>query len=193
MKPSERRALDAEKRAQREAEAREKEIVDGKSRKNDGDKPRREGFAQSHVRIITFVICMLILIPVCLFGVDTLVAKHRESIFGISVTNKKNITVEEIISLANIGETLTWKDFDDYNYVDRSKEYLDENSKKKVTEYEREYMVDEFLVVKVTGLSLSGKPDTVKIFCYSKECVGYMVEIRGANVREFLVEHGYLK
>ena len=68
MKPSERRALEAEKRAQKEAEQRERELLKGSSKwdsvDTDDGKPRKESFFQNHVKLITFVICATLILTV---------------------------------------------------------------------------------------------------------------------------------
>ena len=198
MKPSERRALEAEKRAQREAETREKEIQKGTSewKKDDlsnEESPKKEGFFQSHVRIITFSICVVLILTV--FGpwaVDRLVDKHRQSIFGTSTENKQDISVKDVIYLAALDDTLTWSDFEKYNYKDLSYEYRDENTKKTKVEYQREYSVDGLLTVKVIGSSLNGRPAIVQLVYYGRDAE-ILSEIRGEDLTEFLARHGYLK
>ena len=197
MKPSERRALEAEKRAQKEAEQRERELLKGSSKwdsvDTDDGKPRKESFFQNHVKLITFVICATLILTVLgPWGVDRLVSKHRESIFGKEVSNKKNITVTDIIALANKGDMLTWSDFEKYNYTDQTRVIHDEITDKKRTEYQREYSVDGSLFVKVIGSSPNGRPTCVQLNYYG---VGAEVisEIRGEDLTDFLTRHGYLK
>ena len=197
MKPSERRALDAEKRAQKEAEQRESELLKGSSKwdnnTEEDDKPRTESFFQNHVKLITFVICAVLILTVLgPWGVDRLVSKHRESIFGKEINSKKDITVSDVVSLANKGDTLTWSDFEQYNYTDLSYEYLDENTNKKRTEYQREYSVDGSLVVKVIGSSLNGRPAYVQLIYYGRDAE-IIKDIRGEDLTDFLIRHGYTK
>ena len=197
MKPSERRALEAEKRAQKEAEQRESELLKGSSKwdKNEveDDKPRKESFFQNHVKLITFIICATLILTVLgPWGVDRLVSKHRESIFGKDVSGKKDITVSDIVALANKGEALTWNDFGRYNYTDLSYEYRDDITKKTKTEYQREYSVDGSLVVKVIGSSLNGSPAYVQLIYYGRDAE-VINEIRGEDLTDFLIRHGYIK
>ena len=192
MKPSERRALQEQKQAQREAELNEGSAFNRKESYGTTDNEKREGFFSRNVRIITFAICVVLILTVLgPWSVDRLVEKQRESIFGSSMTNKENITVSDIIYLAEQGDALTWSDFDKFNYTDFSYEYRDEATNKKKTEYQREYSVDGVLIVKVVGSSLSGRPACVQLIYY----IGgdSINEMRGTDVREFLKEHGYLK
>ena len=197
MKPSERRALEAEKRAQKEAEQRESELLKGSSKwdgnTEDDGKPRKESFFQNHVKLITFIICATLILTVLgPWGVDRLVSKHRESIFGKDVSGKKDITVSDIVALANKGEMLTWDDFETYNYTDQTRVIHDENTGKKRTEYQREYSVDGSLAVKVIGSSLNGRPECVQLSYYG---VGAetIIDIRGEDLTDFLIRHGYIK
>ena len=195
MKPSERRALEAEKKAQREAEAKEKAILKGESASgytNNGDVPTREGFFSKNVRIITFAICAVLILTVLgPWSLDRLVENHRESIFGSSKTNKENITVSDIIHLAEQGDALIWSDFDKFNYTDFSYDYRDESTNKKKTEYIREYSVDGVLTLKVVGSSMKGSPACVQLIYYREGAI--IEDIRGSDVRSFLAEYGYLK
>ncbi len=192
MKPSERRALEAEKRAQKEVEAKERSFQ--KDNPNDeSQSAKREGFFSKHVRIITFAICVVLILTVLgPWSIDRLVTKHRESIFGSDMDNKEDITPSDIIALAELGDTLTWNDLKDFNYNDLSQDYLDEVTNKKRTEYRREYAVDGMLVVRVIGNSTSGRPASVQLLYYGKDAE-VMNEIRGKDVTDFLTRHGYLK
>ena len=197
MKPSERRALEAEKRAQKDAEQRESELLKGSSRWDSADtddsKPRKESFFQNHVKLITFAICAVLILTVLgPWGVDRLVSKHRESIFGKEIDGKKDITVSEIVALANKGVALTWNDFEKYNYTDLSYEYRDDVTNKTRVEYQREYSVDGSLVVKVIGSSLKGSPSFVQLIYYGRDAE-VINEIRGEDITDFLIRHGYIK
>lgn len=193
MKPSERRALEAEKRAQKEVEAKERSLQSDCGSADDGNSEKREGFFSKHVRIITFAICVVLILTVLgPWSIDRLVTKHRESIFGSDMSNKEDITPNDIVALARLGETLTWNDLNDFNYNDLSQDYLDEVTNKKRTEYRREYAVDGMLVVRVIGNSTSGRPASVQLLYYGKDAE-VMNEIRGKDVTDFLTRHGYLK
>ena len=193
MKPSERRALEAEKRAQKEVETKERSLQSDYGSADDGNSEKCEGFFSRHVRIITFAICVVLILTVLgPWSIDRLVTKHRESIFGSDMSNKEDITPNDIVALAQLGETLTWKNFNDFNYNDLSQDYLDEVTNKKRTEYRREYAVDGMLVVRVIGNSTSGRPTSVQLLYYGKDAE-VMNEIRGKDVTDFLTRHGYLQ
>ena len=196
MKPSERRALQAEKQAQRESLQTEKELPHDRVRydkeSNDGNE-NKEGFFSKHVRVITFSICIVLILTVLgPWSIDRLVSKQRESIFGSKTKNKQDITAQNIISLAELGDSLTWSNFDKYNYTDQTRDIYDEVTGKKRTEYQREYAVDAMLTVKVIGSSLKGRPTRVQIIYYGKDAE-IIEEIRGKDLTEFLTRHGYLK
>ena len=193
MKPSERRALEAEKQAQREVEQKEKELRDGNTVYDDVDDGKKEGFFSRNIRIITFSICVVLILTVLgPWSVDMLVSKHRESIFGSDMSDKQDITARDIVSLAERGDALTWSDFNKFNYNDLSYDYRDSATNKKKTEYQREYSVDGMLTVKVIGSSLSGRPSSVQLIYYGRDAE-VIKEMRGADVVDFLTRHGYLK
>lgn len=184
MKPSERRALEAEKRAQKEAEQREK-LLEAKSKRQEkassytagsatppreerinsdaqykklpeeeikvsGDGYHRESFFSRHVKLITFIICMtLILTVIGPWGVDRLVDKGREEVFGQEVVDRNDLSVEGVKLLANMGETITWDSFSKLNYVDYSFE------KNGVNTQIREYPIEgTSLVLRVGGTEI---------------------------------------
>ena len=193
MKPSERRALQAEKQAQREAEQNEKEIRSGSCECDEADAEKKESFFSRNVRVITFSICVVLILTVLgPWSVDRLVSKHRESIFGSETKNKQDLTAQDIVYLAGLGDSLTWSSFDKYNYTDQTRTIHDEVTGKKRTEYQREYAVDAMLTVKVIGSSSKGRPARVQMIYYGKDAE-IIEEIRGKNVTEFLTQHGYLK
>lgn len=224
MKPSERRALQAEKLAQKaaeereraaEREARDREKRDGelsererliKAReerdkrdtvapedaggisaeytesKSGMDKPERgdgyhrEGFFGSHVRLITFIITVTLILTV--FGpwaIDRIVEKNR----GDIVDTKKDITVTEVLALADRGN-VKWEDLSAYNYTDLS--YTRENKTYTVREYA---IAGTGFVIKVGAYSDKGAPDYVRIIDYFN---GEYVDISegGYVVNEFI-------
>ena len=194
MKPSERRALQAEKQAQRESLQTENELQRervGYDKESNDEK--KEGFFSKHVRIITFSICIVLILTVLgPWSIDRLVSKQRESIFGSKTKDKQDITAQDIVSLAELGDSLTWSNFDKYNYTDQTRDIYDEVTGKKRTEYQREYAVDAMLTVKVIGSSKKGRPSRVQIIYYGKDAE-IIEEIRGKDLTEFLTRHGYLK
>ena len=125
MRPSERRALEAEKKAQKQAD-QEKEFVAENHSGDRAESGKQEGFFSKHVRIITFSICIVLILTVLgPWSVDRLVSKHRESIFGAEMSDKQDITAKNIVALAERGDALTWSDFEKFNYNDLSYDYRD--------------------------------------------------------------------
>ena len=194
MKPSERRALQAEKQAQSEAQQKEKELQSRSASYDDtSSDEKKEGFFSRNVRVITFSICVVLILTV--FGpwsVDRLVSKHRESIFGAETKGKQDITAQDIVYLAGLGDSLTWSSFDKYNYTNQTRTIHDEITNRKRTEYQREYAVDAMLTVKVIGSSSKGRPTSVQLVYYGVDAE-FIEEIRGYDVIDFLTRHGYLK
>lgn len=239
MKPSEKRALDAEKRAQREAEQREK-LLEAKSRRQErdvssatrspatpsteermnanaayrklpeeeikvsGDGYHREGFFSRHVKLITFIICLtLILTVIGPWGIDRLVDKGREEVFGKEVDSKSYLSVNSVVLLADLGESLTWDHLQNFHYVDYSYE------KDGVTTHIREYDIEGTnLVLRVGGtevgkiteyeifgivifrdadLSLPQSPEYVRLIEYSSG--DYVDDIRKEDISAFLSQH----
>ena len=131
MKPSERRALEAEKRAQREAEARERELTEEKTEKAQKEQPsaeesettpdikadekpyrRKEGFFQSHIRLITFIITATLILTVFgPLGVDMLVAAKNDKI----VNNKEDISIETVYKIYDLYDSVQWGSFKNFN------------------------------------------------------------------------------
>ena len=242
MKPSERRALEAEKRAQKEALEREKELEKRSARaesysdhnsepgyrekadserinddaeyqkipKGDidvkGDGYHRESFFGNHVKLITFIVsAVLVFTVIGPWGIDQLVAKSRAEIYGEEVENKIDLTVDGVITLADMGEDLLWETFANLNYTDYSFE------KEGITTHIREYSVKGTnLVLRVGGTekgtvreyklsgtdvviyrkvetSLPASPEYVRLIDYN---TGEFVEdIRKDDVRAFIYAH----
>ena len=225
MKPSERRALEAEKRAQKEAEAREKELAkaakaketgDGGSRPESSDSERvdaevsykklpeeeievegghhKEKFFDSHVRLITFIISLTLVLTVLgPWGIDQLIAMRRNDYAGEDVTDGKNMTVTDLLTLSDKGKALKWSDLDGFNYTDLSYNYKDEKTKKKKTYYIRDYSVGDGLLLKVQGYSLSGAPGYVQLYLYKDDGNSvFLSDIRVEDVEKFLRDNGYV-
>ena len=191
MKPSERRALEAEKRAMREAADREREHeerakkaerkrsasgADGEQLNANadfyklpeekievkGDGHHREGFFQSHVRLITFIITVTLLLTVIgPWGIDKLVDATREEVFGKDVEDKTNLTLSAVVLLSEMGYDMSWSSLEKFNYTDYSFE------KEGKTTYLREYEIEgTSLVLRVGGPSLTSSPDYVRLIDY---------------------------
>lgn len=236
MKPSERRELEAEKRAQREAEQREK-LLEAKAKRQEttaehkpaedigklntdaeykklpeekikvsGDGYHRESFFGSHVKLITFIICaVLILTVVGPWGVDRLVDKGREEIHGKEVENKTELTLSGLELLADMGENLTWDSLAHLSYVDYSYEKDD------IVTHIREYTIaGTDLVLRVGGTevgkvynygipgtnivffrhvdtALPAAPEYVRLIDYKSG--EFVDDIRTENISGFLSEH----
>ena len=146
MKPSEKRALDAEKRAQREAEQREK-LLEAKSKRQEslaerrteeeservntsadykklpeeeievqGDGYHRESFFGRNVKLITFIVCMALILTVLgPGGVDMLVEKSRAQYVNDEIVNRIDLSVSGLELLADMGSTLSWDDLANLN------------------------------------------------------------------------------
>ncbi len=181
MKPSERRALEAEKRAQKEAEERERELtLDRKNTPVDIPVPqetfeaeeqsdttvaessepykRKEGFFQSHIRLITFIITATLLLTVLgPLGVDMIVAAKNNK----TVNNKEDISISTVYSVYDNAEVIEWKNFRNFNYTDYS--YDSDTGTYQVREYP---ISNSRLVLKVGGPSLSNRPDYIYLIDY---------------------------
>ena len=193
MKPSERRALEAEMRAQKEAEQREK-LLEAKSKRQEsanhgavhnpatpsreekmnsnaeykklpeeeiivkGDGYHRESFFGRHVKLITFIICLTLIVTVIgPWGIDRMVDKGRQDIYGDEVMNKNDLSVKGVMMLAQMGETITWDTFENLNYIDYSFEKND------VLTQIREYPIEGTSLVLRVGGTATGKVTEYKI------------------------------
>ena len=199
MKPSERRALEAEKRAQREAEARERELTkknkDTSTEENisvsedtmaeqtdSADIPqsaepykRKEGFFQSHIRLITFIItATLILTVLGPIGIDMLVAAKRDKV----INNKEDISIDRVYSVYDNASVIEWKNFRNFNYTDYS--YESQSGDYQV----REYPISGLrLKLKVGGPKLSNRPDYVYLIDYK---TGEYINVLKEDPRDFV-------
>jgi hypothetical protein len=195
MKPSERRAMQAEKRAEEEVKRREAELTsdqnaddtsaDSEPAENEiyihprkkEDKPykRKEGFFQSHIRLITFIITTaLVLFVVGPVGIDMLVA-HRNA---KTVDSMQDISIETIYSIYDNADIIQWSSFKNFNYTDYS------DSHDGVTTYERTYPVkDSRLVLKVGGESTLNRPEYIQLIDYRS---GKFIDVYKYDPREFI-------
>ncbi|MBQ8408963.1 MAG: hypothetical protein IJY39_08880 [Clostridia bacterium] len=236
MKPSERRALEAEQRAQKEAEQREK-LLEAKAKRQQslaehrreeeagrintdadykklpeeeiqvkGDGYHRESFFGNHVKLITFIICaVLILTVIGPWGVDRLVDKGREEIYGKEVENRIELSLEGLEKLAEMGDDLTWDSLANLSYVDYSFE------KDGVMTHIREYSITGTdVVLRVGGTevgsiyeyvipgtsvvlfrkvdtALPEKPEYVRLIDYQSG--DFVEDIRKDDMTVFLSEH----
>ena len=204
MKPSEKRALEAEKRAQREAEARERELereaakskkkeyvpdaytesVDNQEtnfeqrtepEKNTAGYKRKEGFIQSHIRLITFIItAALVLFVLGPLGIDMLVASKNNKI----VNNKDDISIETVYKIYDLYDSVHWGSFKNFNYTDYS------DKVDGILMYEREYPVKgSSLVVKAGGSSMSDSPEYIYLIDYRN---GVRIDLKKEDPRNYV-------
>ena len=125
------------------------------SRPDDDDGQNKSGFSRfmdSHVRAVTFVVCLVIFLtfagPFSIFQI----IRYNEEKERIS---KDPITMENVISLSEKGSKIVWKDFDAYQYenIKKSKKYLARSY----------WFADESHVVRVGGPISEDEPEYVKI------------------------------
>ncbi len=187
MKPSEKRALQTEKQriAEEEKHENQKETEKdtdkhgepGPSLQVDNAKPykRKEGFFQSHIRLITFIITATLLLTVLgPIGIDMLVAMKKDKV----VNNKKDIDISTVYSIYDNAEVIEWKNFRNFNYTDYSYDT------KKGEYYVREYPISNSrLMLKVGGSSLDPKPDYVQLIDYKS---GEYIDVLKKDPREFV-------
>lgn len=208
MKPSERRALEAEKRAQREAAEREKYLEKRSSKKEEpakeeqetervnmnasyvkppeeeievkGDGYHRESFFGRNVKLITFIICMALILTVLgPWGIDMLVEKSRAQFVDKQINNKIALTVSGLELLADMGKSLTWDDLANLNCT------VFEDSKDIVKEYSIE---GTYLTLRVEGTSSSQYPEIVRLIHYDSG--EYVNDIRTQSIDSLLAKFG---
>lgn len=208
MKPSERRALEAEKRAQREAAEREKYLEKRSSKKEEpakeeqetervnmnasyvkppeeeievkGDGYHRESFFGRNVKLITFIICMALILTVLgPWGIDMLVEKNRAQFVDNQINNKIALTVSGLELLADMGKSLTWDDLANLNCT------VFEDSKDIVKEYPIE---GTYLTLRVEGTSSSQYPEIVRLIHYDSG--EYVNDIRTQSIDSLLAKFG---
>ena len=187
MKPSEKRALEAEKRRIAEeraaSEMQEQEVTSTLTdtpQGSDDAKPykpykRKEGFFQSHIRLITFIItATLVLTVLGPLGIDMLVAAKKDKV----VNNKKDIDITTVYSIYDNADVIEWKNFRNFNYTDYS--YDAKNGEY----YVREYPISNSrLVLKVGGSSLNTQPDYVYLIDYRS---GEHIDVLKDDPRDFV-------
>lgn len=181
MKPSERRALKAEKealkaeqKAEKEATKREKELLRrGQSDYDDTDDeldesnaheggentesgtPRKEGFFQSHIRLITFIVCMVLIVTVLgPWGIDMLVSQKRND----TVKGERLMTVDTVNAIYDSVGSITFKSLEDFTYTDLSL---------KSGYIIREYPIEGTdVVLKIGAAKLTANPDYMHLIDY---------------------------
>lgn len=164
MRPSERRALAAEKAVKKKstecALGSEETAENSENGYASARKVRKEGFVQSHIRLITFVVCMALMLTVLgPWGIDRYIESGRNG--NRVVDNKVDIDMESVYSISQSSGAVALNSLDGYNYEDLSYE----TSSGKY--YIREYPIDgSALKLKVGALSLSDRPDYLYLIDY---------------------------
>ena len=235
MKPSERRALEAEERARKEAEQREK-LLEAKAKRTStpetqrdyesernksdtgykklpeeeivvkGDGYHRESFFGNHVKLITFIICALLIVTVVgPWGLDRLVDKGREEVYGKEIENKTELSAAGVIMLADMGDSLTWEAFANLSGVDYS--YEKDGVKTHIYEYPvkgtglylrvggsevgtvREFTIrgTNIVLFRQANVKLPESPEYVRLIDY--ESGAYVNDIRKDDVKAFLASY----
>lgn len=173
MRPSERRALKEEKlraeERERELEARAEKLEAGEDEPGnytvikDKKKTRRlpegyhrEGFIQSHIKLITFIVCVVVFLAAAgPFSIYKILQYVEESSFS-DKTDGRPITMNNAYGLSDKGELVRWSDFTPYNYEDLS--YDHENGRYIKRQYNIE---DSSFYIWVGGNTDKGVPDYV--------------------------------
>ena len=182
MKPSERRALrEAEEAARREEKLRLEDEMDSAAREirraENGDKPikRKEGFFQSHVRIITFVIATIVVLILGPLGIDMLIASEKQV---NKVTNLEDITLQEVYAVHDNAAIIKWEYFEDFNYEDHSRTVDGEKY------LAREYPIaGTSLVLRVEGFEDKPYPEIIRLIDYTS---GKHVNVLTDDPRDFV-------
>jgi hypothetical protein len=172
----------------------------------EGDGYHKESFLGNHVKLITFLICaVLILTVIGPWGIDRLVENIREDVHGTEVDNKLSLSVNGLQTLANMGSDLTWNSLSNLKYVDYGYE------KNKVKTHIREYAVEgtdlvlrvggsevgnvyeyvipgtEIVIFRDTDTKLPDKPEYARLISYTTG--EYIEDIRTEDISEFVAEH----
>ncbi len=189
MKPSEKRALKVEKSEKQifrseEAEPQKSQTEQDQSKYekkavgNTGESvgyKRKEGFFQSHIRLITFIVtASLILMIFGPLGIDLIIRNKKSHI----VDDKQNISIESVYSVYDNRDRIQWSNFKNFNYADYS--YDSKTGKYNVREYPIE---GTSLILKVGGSNLKSAPDYVYLMDYEN---GDLINILKEDPREFI-------
>ena len=144
--------------------------------KKRGDGYHRERFFSTHVKLITFIICMAVILTVLgPWGIDTLVQKRRANTFGEEIESRKILSAEGVIMLSDMGYDVTWDTLKAFSYTD----FSDDDS------FIREYEIaDSSLTLRVGGKTLKGAPEYMRLINYRTG--EYVVDIREDGVRDFI-------
>ncbi|MBE6583446.1 MAG: hypothetical protein E7649_00500 [Ruminococcaceae bacterium] len=160
MKPSERRALQQQKRAQTENYSEVSVFEPGDNPKVEDHEPskeKKEGFFKRHARLIAFLITSFVIITVFSpFAVDMFLEAQKNK---NKVTDKQDLVMNQVYAIADNYGDITWKTFENFNYEDRSRD----DGKY----YTRVYPIEGTLFfLKVGGEKLSGAPEYIYLMSY---------------------------
>ncbi len=164
MKPSEKRALEAEKRRLTEEEPPTEPLEDKYEKERSISKGsekevlhRTESFFSNHVKLITFLIVGTLVFIGFAFGIDMFVRSNRYT----TVTDLEDMTLNTVYAIHDNADNMKWQHFKKYNYTDYSYE---KNGKEYIV---REYPIaDSDLVLKVGGSSVDTTLDYAQLTYY---------------------------
>ena len=190
MKPSERRALrelEAQKKNSVEVEIEEGTTVfeDNPStaepkKRNKKEKSildddvismRREGFIQSNVKLITFIICMVVFL-----GAATIIPLVHWLDHRTEVKGETPMKLEDVISISSKKKFISWDDFEGYVYTDQSSGKVREHM----------YLISGTdYVLMVSGPKSDKKyPDSI-VLCDLNN-TSYTMDLTSGNIQAFL-------
>ncbi len=196
MKPSERRAMKEQKNNLSEEPKTETESGASESRTSFEDdyvieknsygetvsdsreeSPRREGFVQSHIRLITFIVCIGVFLalfgPWSYFKIKDIIESSNRIENGLT-----DITMMNVYGISEKGEGITWADFSNYNYEDQS--YDHENGRY----IRRQYNIkDSKFFIWVGGSTSQGIPDYVYLI---NGDTGSRIDMREESAKDFV-------
>ena len=137
----------------------------------------REGFVQSHIRLITFIVCIGVFLA--LFGPWSYF-KIRDAIESSNrmENDLTDISMMNVYGISEKGEGVTWSDFSNYNYEDQS--YDHEGGRY----IRRQYNIkDSVFFIWVGGSTSQGIPDYVYLI---NGDTGAMIEMREESAEDFV-------
>lgn len=174
MKPSERRAMMAERErqaAERESQPKVNAEKPPRERKTD---EKKQNFFSNHARLIAFIVTALVVFTVFSpFAVDMFI--EWQSNRNV-VNNKKDITLDQVYVVADNYGSVTWQTFNDFNYTDRSHD----NGKYQKREYP---IKDTGFVLVVGGVAGVDVPEYIYIQSYAHATYA---DLAKDNVKQFV-------
>ncbi len=93
-------------------------------------------------------------------------------------TSAKKLTLEEVVSLSEKGNKLSWKDFEEYDYIETGSGL-----------YIRLYEIDERFSLTIGGLNNDTEPMYIYLNAPDNGNESHLIDIRSDNVEEFINEH----